>query len=252
MIRRWLAVILALLMVVGTVGIVAAEEVDEAEEELQEEEGPPDFVIEMKELKAQQAQQKGDDMEDEEDEDDEDGPPDFVLAMKAQKFAIMSKTKLKIHGNPFVSDLPPVIKEGRTLIPVGAVVKSLGAKVHWDEVDTVTIEKGDTTIKLVIGENSFEIFKNGSNEPEINMMDTEAQILGNRTFVPLKFIAEALGEKVKWNPEDKSINIGREFGQAIAEEARTNDDDADDADDEDDEDDAEEKEDEENEKEDED
>jgi len=128
----------------------------------------------------------------------------------------MNKNKLMIHGNPFVSDLPPVIKEGRTLIPVGAVVKGLGAEeVKWnDETKTVTILKGGKEIVLVIGENIITI------DGKAIQMDTEAQILGNRTYVPLRFIVIGLGEEVEWNPEDGTINVGRALGQERAAEAR--------------------------------
>lgn len=218
--KRWLALLLALLMVMGTVGMAAAEEAIEEEVELQEEEGqgPPAHIQEMLEMKAE--------MEGEEDdEDEEQGPPAFVREMLERKFSIISKKNLMIQGKPFQSELPPVIKAGRTLIPVGAVVKGLGAEdVLWDaEDETVTIIKGGITIVLEIGDNKYTVIKDG--EEEVLEMDTAAEILGNRTFVPLKFIAVALGEEVDWDPETGIIKVGREFGQATAAEARMKDDD---------------------------
>ena len=234
--KRWLAVLLALLMVMGTVGMAAAETGDdEVDLEEKEGQGPPAHIQKMLEMKADMEDEENDD---EEDEDGQQGPPAFVREMLREKFTIMNKNKLMIHGNPFVSDLPPVIKEGRTLIPVGAVVKGLGADdVEWDDkTKTVTIVKGKTTIELVIGENSYKIYKDGSNVAEEFEMDTEAQILGDRTFVPLKFSAVALGEEVKWNPETGIINVGRVLGQERAAQARMieeNDDEDDDEDEED-------------------
>ena len=63
-------------------------------------------------------------------------------------------------------------------------------------------------------------------------MDTAAEILGNRTFVPLRFIAMALGEEIEYDEETKMIYVGRAFGQERAAEARMNRDDVDDDDDE--------------------
>lgn len=225
--KRWLAALLALLMVMGTVGMAAAQE-DEVGLEEKEGLGPPAHIREMLEMKVQE--KAGTENEDE-DDDEEYGPPAFVREMQAKKFDIMNKNKLKIHGNPFVSGLPPVIKHGRTLIPVGAVVKGLGAEVIWeDKTATVTIIKGGTTITLKIGENMYTVEKDG--KKEVFEMDTAAEILGNRTFVPLKFIAVALGEEVEWEEETGIINVGKARGQERAAEARLNKDDTDDDDDE--------------------
>lgn len=102
----------------------------------------------------------------------------------------------------FKFDTPPVIKGGRTLIPVSALVKGFGAEVEWDPVlRKVTITKDDITIVIYIDSNITYV--NGKKV----VLDTEAIILENRTVVPLRFIAEVLGLKVNWNPDDLTIEI---------------------------------------------
>ncbi len=102
-------------------------------------------------------------------------------------------------------DTPPVIKGGRTLIPVRAITQGLGADVKWDEVTReVTISKGDITIVIQI--DSRVVYVNG----EKVEIDAPAEILSKRTYVPLRFIAETFNLKVNWDEETETIEIDDE------------------------------------------
>jgi len=99
-------------------------------------------------------------------------------------------------------DTPPVIKGGRTLIPVRAITEGLGAEVKWNaETKEVTITKGDITIVITIDNNVVLV-----NGVEV-AIDAKAELLTSRTYVPLRFIAEALGLKVTWDEETEIIEI---------------------------------------------
>lgn len=111
--------------------------------------------------------------------------------------------QIKVRGMNLKFDVPPVIKEGRTLIPVRAVMNGLGAEVTWDaEAKTVTITRDDKVI--VINMATGEVTVNG----EIVVLDVPAQTISNRTFVPLRFIAQTLGDKVVYDEETGDIDVG--------------------------------------------
>jgi len=59
----------------------------------------------------------------------------------------------------------------------------------------------DITLKLKIGSN--EMYKNGTKI----ILDVPPKIENNRTLVPIRAIAEALGAKVEWNSETQEITI---------------------------------------------
>lgn len=140
------------------------------------------------------------------------GPPAFVQEMLQRRITVMEREKLKIRSRPFESDLPPVIMGGRILVPVRAVANSLGAHVEWDPQERkITIAKGGIVIELYLGELIYYV--NG----EARELDVEAQILNNRTFVPLRFIAVALGEKVGYNPDTGKVTIGDDENNEDAE-----------------------------------
>lgn len=99
-------------------------------------------------------------------------------------------------------DTPPVIKQGRTLIPVRAISEAMGANVDWNaEEKIVTITKGDKVIVFNLTENKVYV-----DEAEITV-DVQAEVMNNRTMVPLRFIAEQLGLNVEYHEEIQTIVI---------------------------------------------
>lgn len=103
----------------------------------------------------------------------------------------------------FKFDTPPVIKGGRTLIPVRAITEGFGAELAFDkESQVVTITKGDTVIELTLG--STVAVVNG----EEVQMDTKANIVNNRTYVPLRFIMETFKLNVEWDQDTETVKIG--------------------------------------------
>lgn len=94
----------------------------------------------------------------------------------------------------FNHNVVPVIKDGRTLVPVRFISESLNADVDWnDKTKTITITNEDTKISLVIG--SKVIIINGKE----SYLDVPAQIIEERTFIPLRALVEALNKKVFWD-----------------------------------------------------
>lgn len=89
-------------------------------------------------------------------------------------------------GSPFIDN------QSRTMIPLRAVSENLGHKVTWDaETWTATI---DEKISITIGEN---IVRTPEGDVE---MDTVAILKDDgRTYVPLRFVVEALGYEVEYD-----------------------------------------------------
>lgn len=90
-----------------------------------------------------------------------------------------------------VPDAAPYIVNDRTYVPFRALGEALGAKVVWDnDARTVTYTLGDTEIVMTIGDTTYTI--NGVEKS----MDVAPEITGDRTYVPVRFVAEGLGFKV--------------------------------------------------------
>ncbi len=96
----------------------------------------------------------------------------------------------------------PVIVNSRTLLPVRAIVEEIGGSVEWNsDTKTVGLQSGDNNIQLEI--DSATAYLN--NEPYT--FDTPPAIIGGRTMLPIRFIAESFGLEVSWNGEEQIVTI---------------------------------------------
>jgi hypothetical protein len=92
-------------------------------------------------------------------------------------------------------DAAPMVVDDRAMVPLRFAAEALGAKVDWNgESNTVTMLLGDDIVTVVIGELAPG-------------MDAPAMIAHSRTFVPIRYISEALRCEVTWNPDTREIDI---------------------------------------------
>jgi len=110
-----------------------------------------------------------------------------------------------IDNTPIVTmDVLPIIQDDRVLLPIRFVAEALGADVGWTAstnggTSVVHITLGDLTSYIPIGEITPELASLG--------MDVPAQILNDRTMVPLRFVAEFFGAVVEWDGNTRGIEI---------------------------------------------
>ena len=97
---------------------------------------------------------------------------------------------------------PYVDKNSRVMVPVRFVSEALGAKVDWDaKASKVTVKQDEKTIVLFIGKKEIDV--NGKKD----QMDTVAVTSKQRTFVPLRFVSQALGAAVVWDSPVRTAYI---------------------------------------------
>jgi hypothetical protein len=126
------------------------------------------------------------------------------LTKEDQSMKVLPVDSIVSTNTQFKFDTPPVIKKGRTVVPVRAITEGFGAEVGWDEsTKTVTITKEDISIALVIDSNIALV-----NGKEITF-DSKSEIMNNRTYVPLRFISETLGLNVNWDEATETIAIDK-------------------------------------------
>ncbi len=119
-----------------------------------------------------------------------------------QSKAASKPIQVMVKGQQLKMDAPPVIKYGRTLIPVRAITNGLKAQLEWDkETGTITITKDDITIVLTMGSSVATV-----NGKEVEL-GAPADVINNRTYVPIRFIAETLKQKVDWDQDTGSVII---------------------------------------------
>ncbi|MDR2087983.1 MAG: N-acetylmuramoyl-L-alanine amidase [Clostridiales Family XIII bacterium] len=112
---------------------------------------------------------------------------------------------LRINEQLISTDVPPVIVGGRTLVPARAVFEALGGSVTWDDsgypLQLISVSCGAAVVNLTIGASAALV--NGAEW----QLDVPAQIVNDRTLIPVRFVSEALGFVVRWNETDRVVDI---------------------------------------------
>lgn len=112
------------------------------------------------------------------------------------------KITIMVNGKEVKSDVPPYETEGRVMVPYRFVAEALGCKVDWDGgFYKVTATKGESVIWMIIDMKVINI--NGQNK----RIDVPPVLREGRTFVPVRFMSEALGYKVSWNENTNTVYI---------------------------------------------
>lgn len=109
-----------------------------------------------------------------------------------------------LNGKKINFDQKPIIVDGRTLVPLSAIFEALEATVDWNgTTQTVTSTKEGTTISMTIGQT--EMYRNG----EVKKLDVAPQIVGGRTLVPVRAIAESFDIAVDWNGDTNTVILSK-------------------------------------------
>lgn len=96
----------------------------------------------------------------------------------------------------------PVTVSNRTLVPIRAIIESLGGSVDWNEAQQqVTLTYGGNVIKLTIGSQTAYL-----NEEE-HSLDVAPAVINDRTMLPIRFIAEGFQFHVDWKEETQTVEI---------------------------------------------
>ena len=104
----------------------------------------------------------------------------------------IGSTDYVVNNKIIEGDAAPYVDSNwRTMVPFRVLGETFGAEVNWDQdAQTVTYTYGDTELTMTIGEETYTV--NGDEKT----MDTAPVLSGDRTFVPVRFVAEALGYTV--------------------------------------------------------
>jgi hypothetical protein len=88
------------------------------------------------------------------------------------------------------------------MVPIRAIVESLGGNVGWDAAARrLDIRLGSRTVTTWVSKTIATV--NGSSKT----MSAAPAIMGGRTMIPLRFVAENLGCLVGWNQSTRSVTL---------------------------------------------
>lgn len=119
---------------------------------------------------------------------------------------------IQLDGSALECDVPPQNINDRVLVPVRAIFEALGAEVNWNEADrSVFAVRNGEYIIMKIDSNNIEtgiINSDGSTVPGENIeIDVPAQIVDDRTLVPVRAVSETLRAYVDWDGDTQTVIV---------------------------------------------
>ena len=128
------------------------------------------------------------------DKNTEETPADKPAETKTIKMQIGNKV-VTVGENTITNDTAPLIRNDRTMVPIRIITETLGGKVDWNEAaKEVTLTIDGKEIKMTIGK-------------VLEKYGVAPVIINDRTFVPVRFVADELGATVAWDDATKTVTM---------------------------------------------
>ncbi|MDF2439718.1 MAG: hypothetical protein JWN98_702 [Abditibacteriota bacterium] len=127
----------------------------------------------------------------------------IAMPLLASSLSAQSGIAVRLNGEPVVfREAAPAKISGSVLVPMRDVFSAMRANVQYlAPTRTIIAKRGQREIQLVLG--STQGLLNG----QPLALSQPAQLLRGSTFVPLRFVADALGAKVDWNEGTQTVFI---------------------------------------------
>ena len=127
----------------------------------------------------------------------------FAAIFAAPNALAASEIDVLIDGTPVAFEAPPQIIGGRTMVPMRSIFEALGATVQWDGTARTVTAYSSCGCIIVLTIGSSTMLLNG----EAVAMDVAPVLLSGHTYVPARFVAQALGYEVFWDAANTNVLI---------------------------------------------
>jgi len=124
----------------------------------------------------------------------------LAAALLATGIALGQTVAVVVNGQTMTFDQPPIERAGRVFVPLRGVFERLGASVVYSNGQINATGNG-RTVSLQIGSTNATV--NG--QPVT--VDVAPFLVGPRTLVPLRFIAQSLGATVNYSDSNRTVTI---------------------------------------------
>lgn len=132
----------------------------------------------------------------------------FIIGALMPAASALSYPKISIDGENKELSPPPIITQDRIMAPIRMVIEdqALQGQVYWD---------GNTKKIAIDCRGKYMEFYIGSNQAKVDgktvIFDAAPLIYQDRTYVPLRFLAETLGATVSWNSKMQRVSINFDY-----------------------------------------
>ena len=107
---------------------------------------------------------------------------------------------IAVNGHALATDA--IVRRGRALLPMRATFSALGARVDYEPRGRIVVARSqDHDVVLRIGSTKAYVDAGPVH------LDVAPQIVASSTFVPLRFVAQALGARVDYDSARSRVNV---------------------------------------------
>ncbi|MBC8140167.1 MAG: hypothetical protein H7Y38_01860 [Armatimonadetes bacterium] len=112
----------------------------------------------------------------------------------------------------FAATSRPRMVGGRVLVPLRGVVEKLGGDIQYDPLTKVISgAQASKSMQFRLRVGSSEALLNGN----ATSMDSKPLIVNGITYVPLRFVSEAMGAQVVWDAARRTVVIAASGNVAV-------------------------------------
>ena len=129
----------------------------------------------------------------------------LLIAIAAMPAAWCGGTCAPLPGDrpPFIDCPAPIAAEGAVLVPMRAIFTFMACTVRfWPETNAIEVHAYDgKTIILWLGNKQAQV------DGRLMTLDVPPRAVDDTTYVPLRFIATAIGATVGWSEATKTATV---------------------------------------------
>lgn len=126
----------------------------------------------------------------------------ILLLFSFSLVALSADIHIEIDGNTLQSDVVPIIKDARILVPFRIIAEAIDIDVSWDEqTKSINAQKGADKLILNIGSKTAYF-----NKVPV-LLDVAPEIINNRVLIPLRFFSNVFDCEVGWLEASKTAII---------------------------------------------
>lgn len=116
-----------------------------------------------------------------------------------------SNLEIILDGENVTTLATPIIKDGRTLIPIRSILEKMGAKVDWDgDTRTIIVSKDNKVVTLKV---DSRLVKYRDGKEIYALSDVAPVLVGDDSYAPLRLITNAIGVDIQWDGPTNTVKI---------------------------------------------
>ncbi len=124
----------------------------------------------------------------------------IALACALPAAAQESAPNVSVNGRVVALSPQPIVRAGRVFVPLRGVFERLGATVVYANGE-INATSGRRTVSLAIGSTQAQV------DGAPRLVDVAPFIIGASTYVPLRFVSQALGASVQYDGANDLVAI---------------------------------------------